>query len=213
MNSTTLLEYWRSQIVDNNRPYLWTDDDAFVFMNEAQNEFCRKTEGIPDASTSEVISVPVETGEIFADVHKSILAFRQAVLVSTGRKLDIKNHTEISRWDNSTGSVTAMIVGLENHRVRWDYTPLVDDEVTLLVYRLPLTTIDDFDQELEVEDKHHASLSFWMSHLAYLKQDTETFDKQASDRAKANFYEYCEKVHEEQKRYRQKPRVVHYGGI
>lgn len=213
MNSTTLLEYWRSQVVDETRRYLWSDDEVFVYMNEAQNMLCRETQGVSDATTPEVVSVPVETGEIFANVHESILTFRQAVLVSTGLKLDIKNHTEIDRWDNTTGSIRQMIVGLENHKVRWGYTPAVDDEVTLLVFRLPLTTIDDFDQELEVEAKHHASLTYWMSHLAYLKQDTETFDKQASDRAKSNFLAYCAKVTNEQERYKQKPRSVRYGGI
>ena len=213
MNSTTLLEYWRSQIVDETRRYLWTDDEAFVYMNEAQNMLCRLTEGISDATTPEVVSVPVEAGELFASVHERILTFRQAVLVSTGYKLDIKNHTEITRWDNSTGSVTQMIVGLEKHKVRWNYTPAVDDEVTLLVFRLPLSFIDDYDQELEVEETHHASLSFWMSHLAYLKADTETFDKQASDRAKANFLAYCEQVGGEQRRYKQKPRSIQYGGV
>lgn len=213
MNSTTLLEYWRAQIVDQNRRYLWSDDEAFVYMNEAQSMLCRLTQGISDATTPEVVTVPIVTGEIFAPTHESILNFRQAVLVSTGRPLDIKNHTEIKRWDNTIGTVSQMIIGLENHKVRWNYTPAVDDEVTLLVFRLPLTTIDNFDQDLEVEPKHHASLTFWMSHLAYLKQDTETFDKQASDRAKANFEAYCFQVTAEQERYKQKPRSIAYGGI
>lgn len=213
MNSTSLLEFWRSQVMDSERRYLWSDDEAFAYMNEAQNQFCRLTEGISDATTPEVVRVSVEATEIFADVHPKILTFRQAVLLSTGNKLDIKNHTEITKWDNALGNITAMIVGMERNKIRWDKTPTVADEVNLLVFRLPLDTINAPDQEFEIEDTHHVSLSFWMSYLAYLKQDTETFDKRASDRAKANFEAYCAQAAAEQRRYKQKPRSIAYGGI
>lgn len=213
MNSTDLMAYWRSQVVDTERPYLWTDDEALVYMDEAQKQFCRKTEGIADASTPSVVQVTVDAGDIFAPVHPSILTFRQAVLGSTGYKLDIKNHTEIHRWDNAAGSITQMIIGMERNKVRWDKTPTVDDEVTLLVYRLPLEDIDDFDQELEVDPLHHTALAFWMSHLAYMKTDIEAFNKQASDKGRMLFEQYCADVSAEQRRYKQKPRVVAYGGI
>jgi hypothetical protein len=207
------MAYWRSQVVDAERPYLWADDEALVYMNEAQKQFCRKTEGISDASTPSVVQVAVETGGIFASVHPSILTFRQAVLGSTGYKLDIVNHTEVQRWDNGTGSVTQMIVGMERNKVRWNRTPTVDDEVTLLVYRLPVDDITDFDQEFEIDALHHTALAFWMSHLAYMKTDIETFNKQASDKARALFEDYCVSVSAEQRRYKQKPRSIAYGGL
>lgn len=213
MNSTSLNEYFRSQVTDLERPYLWTDDEVFVYMNEAQLEFCRLTEGIPDVSTPEVVNVPVVTGELKAEVHPSILTFRLALLASTGEKVNIVNHTDVVTWTNQGGYIREMIVGLEPNVVRWGCTPLVDDEVNLTVFRLPLTDITEFDQDLEVPSLHHASLVFWMQHLAYLKPDTETFDKKASDRAKANFVQYCDQVSAESRRYRQKPRVVQYGGI
>lgn len=213
MNSSSLLDYWRSQMMDLALPYLWSDDEVYVFMNDAQKQFCRLTEGIPDASTPEVVTVPITTGEILADVHPSILTFREAHLLSTGMSLDIKNHPEVRKWDNAAGNVTAMIVGLEKNVVRWDKTPMVDDEVELLVFRLPLTEIDDANQEIEIDDLHHIKLCDWMSHLAYLKPDTETYDKQASNRARANFEAYCAQVNAEQRRYKQKPRSIQYGGI
>lgn len=213
MNSTTLLDYWRAQVMDQALPFLWTDDEAWAYMNDAQLQFCRKTEGIPDATTPEVVQVPVELGEIFADVHPSILTFREAHLLSTGDSLDILNHTDVRKWDNASGNVTAMIVGMERNKVRWNKTPTVDDEVDLLVFRLPLTTIDAADQEFEIDEIHHLYLAEWMSHRAYLKPDVETFDKQASDRARMNFENYCAQVSAEQRRYKQKPRAVRYGGI
>lgn len=213
MNSTSLNEYFRSQVTDLERPYLWTDDEVWVYMNEAQLMFCRLTEGIPDASTPDVVNVPVVTGEIFAETHPSILTFRHATLASTGDLVSIINHTDVTRWTNEAGRVRSMVVGLEANIVRWDYTPEVDDEVNLIVFRLPLTDITDAGQDLEIHEKHHASLIYWMQHLAYLKPDTETFDKKASIRAREMFEAYCGQVSAESRRQRQKPRVVRYGGI
>lgn len=213
MNSTDLLEFWRAQISDEQRPYLWSDDEAWVYMDQAQKQLCRWTEGIPDASTPDVVTVPVETGEIFAQVHASILTFRQAVLLSSGNLLDILNHTDVRKWDNASGNVTAMIVGLERNKVRWDKTPTVDDEVTLLVHRLPLCDIEGPDQAFEVDAWHIPQLTYWMSHLAFQKPDTETFDKKAAERAYAQFKAYCDQVAAEQNRYKQKPRSIVYGGI
>jgi hypothetical protein len=159
MNSTELLEYFRLQVMDNVRnPYLWSDSEIITYMNEAQSMFCRLPDGIADATTREVIAVPVVTGEIFSETHPSILHFRNATMVSTGNELDIKNHTDIHKWTNQTGGVTQLIVGLQDNLVRWNYTPAVDDEVNLLVYRLPLEEITDVDQDLEVDIRHHVSL-------------------------------------------------------
>lgn len=213
MDSTALVEYFRSQIVDETVRYLWSDDEVLVYANEAQLMFCRLTEGIADVSTPEVVNIPVCTGEILAPVHPAILTFRLALLASTGRKLDIINHTDVQSWANATGNIYSMIVGMEDGVVRWGATPAVDDEVNLMVFRMPLTDITDFDQDLEIDSKHHVSLVHWMKHLAYLKDDTEVFDKAASDKAKATFEEYCNTAASEQRRYRQKPRVVAYGGI
>lgn len=213
MDSTAIIGHFRSQIMDQNKPYLWSDEEALVYLNEAQLEFCRRTEGISDVTTPEVVSIPIVTGEILAEAHPSILTFRMALRASDGVKLDIINHTDVRSWKNYAGAIREMIVGLENGVVRWGATPQVDDEVNLMVYRLPLVDITEFDQELEIEAKHHVHLVDWMRHLAYLKDDTEVFDKQASDRAEQRFATYCEFVATEQRRYKQKPRAVAYGGI
>jgi len=213
MNSTELLDYSRAQLVDAVRPYLWSDAEIFIFMNEAQSMFCRLTDGIADANTAEVTVVPITTGEIFAESHPSILTFRNAYLTSTGAELEIKNHTDIHKWTNQTGQVSQMIIGLQDNLVRWNYTPAVDDEVNLLVYRRPLEDITDADQELEVDGRHHVSLVHWVKHLAFGKPDTETYDANASEQAGMAFRAYCAQVKVEQERYKHKPRSVAYGGI
>jgi len=213
MNTTELLDYFRSQVVDEKKPYLWTDDEIFRFMDEAQNTFCRLTEGIADAVTPEVVTVSIVAGEIFAETHPSILLFRSAILTSTDYPLDIKNHTDILKWTNQIGTISQMIIGLQKDMVRWNYMPRDDDEVQLIVYRLPLEPLKGPELEIEVEAVHHVSFVHWMKHLAYAKQDADTWDPKASETGKAMFEAYCRQVKAEQERYKHKPRSIAYGGL
>jgi len=213
MNSTELRDYFRMQVVDTVRPYFWTDIEVFTYLNEAQLMFCRLTDGIADADTTEVTVVPVVTGEIFAVAHPSIITFRNAILVSTGGELEIKNHTDIHKWLNQTGRVSQMIIGLQDGLLRWNYTPAVDDEVNLLVYRRPLEDITGVGQELEIDTRHHVSLVHWMKYLAFMKQDTEIQDSSVANKCAADFSAYCAQVKVEQEHYKHKPRAVAYGGI
>lgn len=213
MNTSELLDYFRSQMVDERKPYLWTDDEVFRFMDEAQKTLCRLTEGIADAVTPEVVTVSITNGDIFAQTHPSILLFRSAVLMSTDYPLDIVNHTDIRKWSNQIGTISQMIIGLQKDMVRWNYMPKDDDEVQLFVYRLPLNDLKGPDQELEAEPVHHVNLVHWMKYLAYAKQDVETWDQKASETAKAMFEAYCRQVKAEQERYKHKPRSIAYGGL
>ena len=52
-----------------------------------------------------------------------------------------------------------------------------------------------------------------MKHLAYLKRDTETYNKRASDEHRAAFIQSCAEAKAEMDRYRSKVRVVQYGGL
>ena len=52
-----------------------------------------------------------------------------------------------------------------------------------------------------------------MKHLAYLKRDTETYNKRVSDEHKLAFIQHCQEAKAEMDRYRSKVRTVQYGGL
>jgi hypothetical protein len=213
MDSTALLKYFRAQVADDVTPYLWSVPECITYMNEAQTMFCRLTKGISDATSPTVCVVPVVTGEIFASVHPSIKHFRTATLSSDGKALVIRNHTDVRQWTNQQGTVGKMIVGMEANKVRWDYTPRFDDEVNLLVFRLPLEEITDVDQELEIDPRHHVSLVHWMKYLAYSKQDSQIYDAQTAEKEKALFEKYCVQVDAERDFQTHAPVAILYGGL
>ena len=225
-NSLELLGAWRSTIVDDAEPYLWTDEEAYRYADSAYRMFVRLIGGIHDF-TSSVTLVPVVAGEALATVDRSILRFDSAHRVSDGRDISILNWTDRNTMrkddygfsknlytDATPGEVRYMVVGNQTGIVKWVQVPVVDDEVQLQVYRLPLARITDGTHTLdEVDEDHHIHLIEWMNHLAFLKRDSECYDKGMSDDAADRFRSYCAQCKAEADRYRSKVHVTHYGGI
>lgn len=225
MNSSELYDTFRSDVSDVAKPYLWSDDEVFRYMDAAYKMFVRLTGGITDF-LSDATLIDMVAGEKVADSHPSILRILHAERVSDGNPLRIVNTTDLNSViqndygalrnlvnDRSIGTVHSMIIGRQKNKVEWVSTPAEDDQAQLSVFRLPLENITGFDQELaEVDDMHHIYLLDWMKHLAYKKQDADTFDKGKSEEFKADFEAYCMFAKGELERKSFKVRVVQYGG-
>lgn len=226
MNSTGLYDAFRSDVVDEVGPFLWTEDDVYRYMGDAYGMFVRLTGGVPDF-TSDATAVQIVSGEPVADIHHSIMRIMSATRRSDSKPIDIINPTDVGKMrasdygqtksivmDTRSGPVRYMVIGMERDKVRWVQVPEYDDVADLQIYRMPLVPITDADQELvDVAEEHHIHLLDWMKHLAYKKQDADTFDAQASAKGRADFEAYCALVKAEWERYKHKARVVSYGGI
>jgi hypothetical protein len=218
MTSSDVLVLFRSEMADKVEPYLWDDEDVFGYMDDAHTMFCRKTDGILDSSTDAVTLVPVVPGTDSITLHSSIKRIRAVSRLDNGRDLDIINRTDmpLRRWyfDGVPGTVKALVIGTEAHKAR--VFPLSSETVNLRleVQRLPLVPITtDGDQAFEIDAEHHRHLLLWMKHLAYLKQDTETYDRTKAEEFETKALTYFAQVKEEERRKAFKVRSVAYGGI
>ena len=116
--------------------------------------------------------------------------------------------------DGRPGTVRYMVIGMEQDTVQWVSTPDADVQVRLLVERLPLDTISGAGQSFkDVKEHHHLHFMKWMRHLAYNKQDAETFDPTKSEAEAQAFLAYCSLAKSEKDKYKHKVRVVRYGGL
>lgn len=232
MNSGDLYDLFRSDVVDTAAPYLWTDTEVYTYMNDAYRIFVRLTGGIPDA-TSSITQIPVMAGQMYAEVSPLILKFRQAYLVSSGEEITIINEQDIASltvedygktrkllMSNNPGPVRYMVIGLERGKdagkVRWLQTPVMNDTVGTVIYRLPQDALKEGDSGFtfpEIGDEHVEYLMLHMKARAYGKQDAETFDRGKREGYKKEFAEYCEAARQEWERYKHKTRVVRYGGL
>ena len=93
-----------------------------------------------------------------------------------------------SNETNTPGEVSCMIIGEEEGYVRWVNLPAVDTNVQLVVERLPLIPITR-DRQLftGVREEHHYHLLKWVRHLAYRKQDADSFNLVKSDQERNDF--------------------------
>lgn len=226
MDSTGLYEAFRTDVVDTARPYLWSDDEVWRYANDAYRMFVRLTGGVADF-LSDACVIDVVAGEPLVDQHPSILRIMEAQLRSTKAAVEIISSSDIGKMrttdygqikqlilDDKSGPVRYMVHGMQRGKARLVQVPEVDDFIDMHIYRLPLDTIEGDGQELaDVDEDHHIHLLDWMKHLAYKKQDADTFNPQASAQGKQDFEAYTAFVKAEFERYNHKTRVVSYGGI
>jgi len=226
MDSTGLYEAFREDVVDTAKPYLWTEDEVWRYMDYAYRLFVRLTGGVHDF-LSDVTRINVVAGEATAEMHESIIKTEQAFKMSDGKEIEIVNWSDQKKMatadygivrqiylDDRPGPVQYMVIGNQRGVVKWVRVPEYDDTVQLQVYRLPIDHIIGDDQEfVDVAEDHHNQFLLGMKSQAYLKQDAETFNRAKADENDQKFRAYCAFVKSEWERYKHKPRVVTYGGI
>ncbi|GIV03791.1 MAG: hypothetical protein KatS3mg015_2621 [Fimbriimonadales bacterium] len=225
MDSTALHDLFRSEMRDEATPYLWSDAEIYSYIDDAQKMFCRLQGGIADASSA-VTRLSVTAGDVFVPVSPLILKIREARRSADGYDLEILNFEDMQsrrsvddygyrsgyRIDNTVGIVKAIVVGMEANKIRLVHIPQEDQLIDLIVYRMPLVSITAGGQALEIDEHHHRHLLHWMKHLAYQKQDAETYDRGRSDMFRAEFLAYCDQAKAEREKREHKYRTVVYGG-
>ncbi len=113
MSTTELLALFRSEVFDLELPYLWSDDLVYRYIDDAQKQFCRDTNGIADSRSYTVSVVP---GTEWYTYDTKILKIRDAIVRSTGLDMPIiavekmaENHM---RFDGNVGTPRALVSGL-----------------------------------------------------------------------------------------------------
>lgn len=227
MESHDLLCVFREDALDEAEPHLWTTAEIYRYINDAYFMFVRLTGGIADGSSA-VTLLTATAGQATTPIDKAIMRIRTATNVTdNNRKVNVINVQDIedlATEDYGTirtinqiatpGPVRYLISGEAEEYVRWVNIPIVDTQIQLVVERLPLTPITGQRQQLKgVRNEHHYHLLKWVRHLAYRKQDPDTFDLIKSDQERADFIAYCELAKKEKGTRKHKVRVVSYGGL
>lgn len=211
MDTTELLTLFRAEMRDQELPYLFEDEAVYTYINAAQVEFCRLTEGIEDGRSFKLSVVP---GTEWYPLNKRILKLRKAYNAATGRPVEIVNQERAEqagiRFDGRTGPLKALVAGIEKGGLRAWPLPSEAAEVALEVFRLPDPV--GAGDTLEIDDQHHLPLLYWAKHLAYDTHDAEIFDRRKADDYEVKFRTYCARAKAEQGRARRQVSTVQYGG-
>lgn len=212
MDTTELLAQFRTEAADVELPYLWSDALIYTYIDEAQKQFCRLTEGIEDAR-SYVLDITV--GQSWYDVDPAVLKIRSARDSVTGREIPIvatEKMASMGLWfDGVSGPLRVLITGLEKGALRALPVPNAASTVALQTFRLP-RDIGPGD-EFEVDAQHVLNLLYWVKYRAYSVQDADAGDKGRADLNRKEFEMYCARARSEQGRLRRPTSTVVYGGI
>lgn len=212
-----LLDLYRLEMVDVAQPYLWSDEFILGALSDAQVQFCRWTDGIPDSSSAGITLLSVLTGVDSYTLSPKVLKIRTARFDVTGRPVEVLNEEDMPGrsmyFDGRPGTVSALITGMDENSVRVWPMPAEDVDIRLSVFRLPLLDLTDGDDPLVVPLQHQRALLLWAKHLGYGVHDSETFDEKKSQDFEQKFMAYCASAKIDQGRARHKPRSVAYGGI
>jgi hypothetical protein len=232
MTPAQLRDLFRSDVRDEVAPYLWSDPEVYSYMDDAQKMLCRESGGIAD-STSSICVVPVRAGDTYLVFDPRILKLRDVRRMSDGRNVRVLNFADLghpntvpddygqyanldiggAKFSTVPAPITGIITGMDGDQFRLSAPALEDDELRLIVYRLPIYDVSANSTELEVDSYHHRHLLSWMKHLAHEKQDAETYDRGRSSEFRSQFLAYCDQVKAERERREHKHRTVVYGGI
>lgn len=227
MEIAKLLELFRLETDDISEPYLWSDFEFFIYLDDAQKTFVRRTGGISDSSSA-ITRIPFRINDTLIKFDERILRITQAK-DDQNRKIVVRNidNFEDSPYldddygnmvnagldDGRTGPLRYIITDMEQNKLR--LYPLPDTAGTLQLYvrRLPLDDIEDEDSTFEIHSQHHLALLNWVKYLAFMKQDVETFNQSKAEDFRIAFEAYAVAAAREKSGREDRKRVVRYGGI
>lgn len=236
MTPADVITQFRSQVDDEAQPNLWTDDEVMLYLIDAQDMYVRLTGGIADVTVAaadvgspatRLADLALTAGQPYTLHSPYILRIRSARLLTAARDVIVASEGDLQQvmvkdygWvrgltfdDADTGNVDYGVLGIRENYVRWVKVPASVDTCRLHVQRLPYPRIVDEEDAFEIGEEHHLHLIKWMKHMAYSKEDAETYDKDLAAANEASFRRYCEQGKKERERRQYKPRTVVYGGL
>lgn len=171
--------------------YQWSDAELTRFLNDAQDEACRRARLLKDSSTAEICSIAVTAGTALYPLDPRIIFVRRAKLALRSKPLGFASYLDLDEqspgWEDRTGTPEAVITDFETGKLRLYRSPIVNDTLNLLAVRTALEPMARNGDEPEIAPRFHYSLIEWAAYRAFSKQDADTLDPKKAERALAEF--------------------------
>jgi hypothetical protein len=227
-----LLHNFRRDNDDEAEPYLWSDDDFYDYLDEAQDEFCELVDVIAEDITVPYVAATVAAAGGYIDISSyRITRVRNADLLSPRKYLRLANQEEFdanpqmfvdtdygydarnSDWKDETGEPRVLLTDYES--LSWRLYPIPTDDGTInaRVFRKAASPPDS-GTPLEVTDnQHQRAIMLKVRSLAYERQDSETYDSNQAQALESKFLARCSDFKKRVKRARRRTNTTSYGGI
>lgn len=190
MTLAELRARFRSEEFDTVAPYFWSDAELATWINEAQDEACRRALLLVD-SKSVAAKASFTAGALGVDLHPSVIFIRRATLSANNipmiPKVSRSMDEEVPGWEGAMPSVPRVFVpDWQTGYLRFWPPAVADGTVNMTIIRAPLDVAGDSD-DLEIAPRYQPFLLDWVRFRAYSKQDGETFNKDKAKIGEAAF--------------------------
>ncbi len=204
---------------DTNVQLRWSNEELTTFINEAFKQAHRRSLLIKTIEPT--FNITVVLGTSGYDTDARIIRIKGNKLESTGKKLDkleYEDVMDITDWATRTGTPTHYLIDYDTNNITLYPQPIVNDTLTLLVHREEMTALDWADPlgEPDIQERYQLTALNYAAHLAYNKDEANTFDPQRSQYYYALFaaeFGGETTAYAERRRIRSKRRPITYGGL
>lgn len=176
---------------DTAEPFGWSDDELTGYLNDAQDEACRRARLLVDSSTAAICSIAITSAKVLYTLDPRVIFVRRAKLASRSKPLGFASYLDLDEqcpgWEDRTGTVELLVTDFETRKFRTYRTPTGADTLKLTVVRTALEPMAAGCDEPEIAPRFHRSLIEWACYRAYNKQDVDALDPEKAGRALAAF--------------------------
>lgn len=194
----------RNDILDDVKlPYLWSDPELLRYLNYAEVQACRRSDLIVDAVTANdsgtaatastagqrpLCTVTLTAGQAVYNLSPKVLKVKRCQIYGMEYPLQGPlTYYELDErsvgWIGTSGTVgTAASGGFPSsflnepgNTITFVLAPSATGTAILTVSRLPLLSFT-LQTSPEIPEVYHVGLMDWAAHLAYSKNDAETYN-------------------------------------
>lgn len=193
MQLRDLIRKFRALATDTHQPYLWEDPDVIDWLNEGQDEACKRGRLLREEVLPGMCQIALEPGKHTYPLHeKAYEIIHLQIRPGSGsapRPITLKSRewldSECPRWREDPNP--ACIAIQDERSLRLVGMVELGDRLELEVYRLPLKPMACPTDAPEIHEGNHSMLIEWALHKAYSIPDSDTIDLQRSAAAEAKF--------------------------
>lgn len=204
---------------DEHVQFRWTNEELTKYIDLAQKQVARTLLCFKSDDPQFAIDIVADTAEYL--LNTDIIKVKDMYLNSTGKvinKSELEDFAGLSHWRTRTGAPSSAIVDENTGKIRLYPIPIENDTLNLIVYHLPLTTLDwelAETQSLEIREEYQIPMLYWAAYLAYQKDEANALDPEASLKMRSLFEQEfgINTAKSETKQRRSRNRRISYGGI
>lgn len=181
----------RAVLDDTIEPYLFTDEQLELRINEAMREACTRADLITDSTTPEICEIEIQSGvnqyalnPLIKEILVAKLGVTRRPLGASGYKRQYDDHPD---WMTRSGKPDAYVLDYETNQIILSHRPEEDDLLRLTVRRLPTQDLTGSNDVPPFKAEYHYDLIWWAIHLCYLTRDSDVYDPRAAEQAEAKF--------------------------